>query len=408
MGELNETFNVTLTAPVNATLADGLGIGTIRNDDPPSLAISDVSVAEGNAGTVSAVFTVTRTLTTGATSVSFVTSNGTATAGSDYVAATGTVSFGVGEATKTITIVVNGDTVVEPDETFNVTMTAPTNANFVDALGVGTIANDDFLFVSIGDVSVVEGNAGTVNAVFTVTRSFAVGTSTVRFATGGGTAAAGIDYVAATGTVSFGVGETSKTVTVAVTGDTAVEPDETFDVTLSTATGTTIADGLGVGTITNDDVTPPVVQGKRALVLTTTADKARSKTESKNGYTITITNPNAGAVTVTKVVVCLPQRFLYRSRSTTKAITANPSRTRCGLAGKARPAPQKLTWNVSLVVPARGSVSFHFAINVGSKVGTFKNAVTGVAADGYIVTATGPTAPVKVVKPPKLREVVRR
>jgi hypothetical protein len=274
----------------------------------------------------------------------------------------------------------------------------------LDGLGVGTITNDDVPSLSITDVSVTEGNAGTVNAVFTVTRSSSVGISSAVFTTGNVTATAGSDYVAASGTVSFLAGEVSKTITVVVNGDAVVEPDETFNVNLSVPANATIADGLGVGTIVNDDVTPPVVVGKQALVLAKTADKAQSKTESKNGYTITITNPNAGAVTVKKIVDCLPRRFRYRLRSTTTAITANPVRTKCGRDVKSGPAPQKLTWNVSLVVPAGGSVSFHFAINVGSKVGTFKNTVTAVAADGYTVTATGPTAPVTVVKPAKSKK----
>ncbi len=399
--EPDETFNVTLSAPSNATITKSVGVGTITNDDAvaPSLSISDVSVTEGNAGTVNAVFTVTRTPGTGASSASFATSNGTATAPGDYLAQTGTVSFLAGETSKTITVVVNGDTAVEPDETFNVTLSAPSNATLAKAIGVGTITNDDAAVVpslSINDASVTEGNAGTVNAVFTITRTPGAGASSVSFATSNVTATSPGDYVAQTGTVSFAAGETSKTITVVVNGDTAVEPDETFNVNVATPVNATIARPIGVGTITNDDTVVP--SAKQPLTMTKSADKAQSKAGGKNGYTVSITNPNASAVTVVKVVDCLPRRFKYRLQSTSGGVSANPVRGKCGSARKSGPAPQQLTWSVSVVVPAGGSVSFHFAVSVGSKSGTFTNSVTALASDGYIVTDTGPTAPVTVKK----------
>jgi hypothetical protein len=77
--------------------------------------------------------------------VAWATANGTATAGSDYAAGSGTVNFGVGESTKTVTVQVNGDTTVESNETFNVNLTGPTGATIADSQGVGTIVNDDLL-----------------------------------------------------------------------------------------------------------------------------------------------------------------------------------------------------------------------------------------------------------------------
>ena len=107
----------------------------------------------------------------------------------------------------------------------------------------------------IGDVTQAEGNAGTTAFNFTVSLTPAnADTVTVSFATANGTATAGSDYTAASGTLTFTPGQTSKAVTVNVTGDTVVEPDETFFVNLSAASGATISDGQGVGTITNDDV----------------------------------------------------------------------------------------------------------------------------------------------------------
>jgi hypothetical protein len=109
--------------------------------------------------------------------------------------------------------------------------------------------------LSIGDVTVAEGHGGTKAATFTVALSTAVASPvTVGFATVNGTATAGSDYVAASGTLTFAAGETSKPLPVTVIGDTTVEPTETFTVDLSGATGATVADPQGVGTIANDDV----------------------------------------------------------------------------------------------------------------------------------------------------------
>jgi len=106
-------------------------------------------------------------------------------------------------------------------------------------------------------VTVTEGNSGTTNAVFTVTLSAAsASTVTVNYATANGTATAGSDYVAQNNTLTFTAGQTSRTITVVVTGDTTVEPNETFLVNLSNPVGATIADAQGQGTITNDDPPP--------------------------------------------------------------------------------------------------------------------------------------------------------
>jgi hypothetical protein len=114
--------------------------------------------------------------------------------------------------------------------------------------------------LSINDVTVLEGNSGTSNAVFTVSLSAASATAvTVDFATADGTAVTPSDYTSASGTLTFAPGETTKMITVLVNGDTLVEPDETFFVNLSNALGATIADGQGMGTIVNDDLPPPVL-----------------------------------------------------------------------------------------------------------------------------------------------------
>eukprot|EP01031_Cornospumella_fuschlensis_P018332 gene18332-22440_t len=109
--------------------------------------------------------------------------------------------------------------------------------------------------ISIADGTIVEGNSGSTLLSFTVTLSAATTSAvSVSYATANGTATAGSDYTAKTGTVTFAPGETSKTIQVSVTGDTAVEANETFTVALSAPTGATIADGSALATLTNDDV----------------------------------------------------------------------------------------------------------------------------------------------------------
>lgn len=240
-----------------------LDVAAAANVAPPvDIAISGGRVVEGNSGVTQLAFTVTLSAAaTALVSVNYATGNGSATAGSDYVAANGTLTFLVGETTKQILVDVVGDTAYEADETFSVGLSsASANARIVTGSANGTIANDDTQppppaapTLAIGSVSALE-SAGTF--VFTVSLSAASSaTVTVRFGTSNGSAKAGRtgDYTSASGMLSFNPGETSKTVTVTVQNDTLVESDETFFVDLSRSSGATIAVGRGTGTIRNDD-----------------------------------------------------------------------------------------------------------------------------------------------------------
>lgn len=226
----------------------------------PSASINDVSENEGNSGTTAFTFTITLDApsATGAT-VSWQTVNGTATAPSDFTAATGVATFAPGDTSETVTVLVNGDTAVEPNETFIVELTGASGATIsADFQGTGTIVNDDAAALptlTIFDESAAEGNAGTTTMTFDVTLSAPSATPvTVNFATANGSAVAPADYATATGTVTFAPGDTTETITVNVVADTLFEPTESFTVTLSAPAGATIADGSATGTILNDDV----------------------------------------------------------------------------------------------------------------------------------------------------------
>ena len=253
--EADATFFVDLTSPVNATISDAQGQGTIQNDDT-TISIDDVTQLEGDSGTSNFTFTVSLSQASAlAVQVAYATANGTASAGSDYTAGSGTVSFAAGETSKTVIVAVSGDTTPEADETFFVDLTSPLNATISDVQGQGTIQNDDTT-ISIDDVAQLEGDSGTSNFTFTVSLSQASALAVqVAYATANGTASAGTDYTAGSGTVSFAAGETSKTVIVAVSGDTTPEADETFFVDLTTPVNATISDAQGQGTIQNDDTT---------------------------------------------------------------------------------------------------------------------------------------------------------
>jgi predicted extracellular nuclease len=258
--EPDETFFVNLSAVTGALIGDGQGVGTIANDDAASLSINDATVTEGNAGTTTATFTVTLSApSANATTFNIATADGTAVAGSDYVASSlANQSIPAGSTSKTFSVTVNGDTATEPNETFFVNLSNATNAVIADGQGVGTINNDDTAplpALSVSDASVSEGNSGTVAAVFTVSLS-AVAQQDVSFSvfTSGNTAGSPADFTAINlGSQVIPAGSSNKTFSVLVNGDTLVEPNETFFFNVSSVSGATVADAQGTGTILNDD-----------------------------------------------------------------------------------------------------------------------------------------------------------
>ena len=255
--EANETFMVNLSAPVGATIADGQAVGTIVNDDGPTLSIGNVLIAEGNSGTRLATFTVSLSQpSTSNVTYTIATANGSAAAGSDYVARTLTgQSIPAGQTSKTFAVTLNGDSARENNESYFVRLSAVTGATVATSQATGVILNDDGPTLSIGDVSVTEGNSGTKLATFTVRLSQAT-TSTVSYsiATTNGTATAGSDYVARSlSGQTLAAGQTSRTFTVTINGDTTRENNETFWVGLSAPVGATVLDSQARGLISNDD-----------------------------------------------------------------------------------------------------------------------------------------------------------
>ena len=237
-------------------------IGTLHGNpaivlDPnaPQLWIGDVTLTEGNTGTTSATFTVTLTAASiQPVSVAYSTGAGTATAGGDYQAASGTLTFAPGEASKTVTVPVYGDRVAEPNETFIVNLSGATNATIGDGQGIGTILDDEPHQHQRRDAD--RGPQGHDLFTFTVTLSAAYDqTVTTSFRTSDGTATtSNRDYVGKSGTLTFAPGETTKTITVAVKGDSKREANEYFYLDLFGNSGNSLfTKDRGLGTILNDD-----------------------------------------------------------------------------------------------------------------------------------------------------------
>ena len=288
--------NVTGPAIISSASADHQV--TIIDEDSVSITISNVTAAEGNSGTTDFIFTVSidQAHPANPVTVDFTTADDTATAGSDYTATSGTLTFAAGTATLTqsITVTITGDALVEADESFFVNLSnASANAAITDNQGLGTITNDDSTAITINDVTAAEGNApGTTNFVFTVTLSTADTTNpvTVDFSTADDTATAGSDYTATNGTLTFAAGTATLTqpITVTVTGDSLVEADERFFVNLSNASANaTITDNQGLGTITNDDSAAITISDATAVEGTGLQFTATLDTAVSGAFTVT-------------------------------------------------------------------------------------------------------------------------
>ncbi|HEX8581258.1 MAG TPA: CHAP domain-containing protein, partial [Acidimicrobiales bacterium] len=145
--ETRESFSVELSAPVGAAIGDGSGKGTVTNDDAkPTVSVADVTVEEGDAGQHAVDFTVALSTVSGAaTRLTYESADGTATAaGGDYVAlGPAALTIGAGRLTATVSVMANGDTSVEADESFFVELSGPVNADLADGQATATLVNDD-------------------------------------------------------------------------------------------------------------------------------------------------------------------------------------------------------------------------------------------------------------------------
>ena len=250
--ESSETLQVTLYSPVHVTVIDGSAVGTILDSTAPRLSVADVSVNEGDPArfVVSLTKAAPQTVT-----FRYSTSSGTATSPSDYTGVSNVSgSIAAGASSTTLSVNTTEDTTVEPNETFNLTLSQVVNAVVTDGQAQATIVDDDAKpNLTINNATVTEGG----DATFTVSLSKASSSAvTFTFATVDGTADAGSDYTSTSNNRTIPAGATSTTITVHTTEDALDEADETFRVLLSNVVNANLTDGDGLGTITDDDATP--------------------------------------------------------------------------------------------------------------------------------------------------------
>ena len=274
LDEADETLTLTLSDPSNPRLVVATATVVIVDDDAtPSLSIGDASVAE-SAEALS--FAVTLSAVSGRmVSVAYATSDGTAAAGLDYVATSGTLVVPAGESTATILVPILQDAVGEFAETFTLALSDPTNAAVPAGLATATIIDNDetvagdgsddgMAVLAIANASVAEGGAGVTLAV---TLSEVSGREvSVAYATVDGSAVAGEDYEGTSGVLVIPAGGSAATITVPVLDDTLDEVDETFTLALSNPTGATAPADPATAVIIDDDDPPALsVAGATAV-----------------------------------------------------------------------------------------------------------------------------------------------
>ena len=254
-------------------------VGMLSSDQvvksPPSISINDISISEGDSGTVNANFTVTISAPSSLTvRVNFATADGSATTANDYQTNGGTVTFLPLETTKPIAVTVNGDVNFESNETFFVNLSNAANATFADNQGLGTILNDDAQggFISFSQPGYMVGESGGFTTITVNRTNDLSGPATVQYATSDDSGSATVvpcstvnhiassrcDFTTAHGTLRFGPGENSKTLVVLISQDNYVEGSEDFTLTLSNPTGGALFVTPSTATITIlDDATEP-------------------------------------------------------------------------------------------------------------------------------------------------------
>jgi CSLREA domain-containing protein len=276
LNEDMETVQLTLSNPTGGISVGAGGTSSLRiaDDDPlPRVSVTGGIVAEGNAGTASAVFNLTLNAPSGrAVTVSYTTENASAFAPQDYQPASGTVVFNPGETSRQVTVGVNGDTDAEPDEAFGLRVSNPVNAVLNTPPGGGTILrafaviwDDDSpgIHFSAPNYSVGEADGGAVIRV--VRRGDASAAASVAYSANGvqlpntnpGFASQRTDFTPTFGTLDFAPGEAEKSFVVPVNDDAYVEVPELVTLRLDLTPETFGVDFTAHLFIDSDDAQPP-------------------------------------------------------------------------------------------------------------------------------------------------------
>jgi hypothetical protein len=292
------TYTVTLTSGVQDDTGHALfGAPEVWSfTTEPAKAQFSRDTYSVNEGVGTTTITVTlNTISSKMITVPYATSNGTAQAGSDYIAASGDLTFNPGQTSQSFTVTINEDANDEPNETVNLTLNLPTNADlgFLSSATLTIIDNDGQPTVQFSPTT-LGANENSGQAPFQVTLSPASAlTVTVDYATTGGTATAGSDYTAIpTTTLTFNPGETSKIFNVTINEDALDESDETVFLQLANAVNAALDPSGYTATLTiiDNDPTPSVefsaatyTAGESAGTATITATLS-----DQSGFTVTV------------------------------------------------------------------------------------------------------------------------
>jgi len=385
-----ETVTLTLSNPTGGS---GLGAPataplTIRDDDlGGALRFSLAAYTMGEAGPAATIVVTRANGSAGAVTVDYATSNGTATAGSDYTATSGTLSFAAGILSRTFTIPILNDTTAEPAETVNLSLSTPTGGGYLGspATAVLTITdNEPVVQFSLAAYKVTETGP---TATIVATRTGGPTAFTVDYATSNGTATAGSDYTAASGTLTFAAGILSRTFTIPILNDTLGEGPETVNLALSNAVGALIgARSTAVLTITDNE---PVVQFSLA---------AYTVAESASTATIVATRTGAGAFTVD-----------YATSNGTATAGSDYTAASGTLTFAAATASQSFTIPIANDTLGEGPETVNLALSnaVGALIGTRSTAVLTITDNepvvqfslaAYTVAETAPTVTIAATR----------
>lgn len=323
LDENDETFTVTLSNATNATLGSpSTHARTILDDDPLPQVGFEAGASSGGETATPAVLTVTLSPASGrSVTVDYATADVSAAAGPDYTAGSGTITFLPGETSKTISLNVNDDALDENDETFTVTLSNPQFATILIGTHTRTIVDDDALPTLAFTSASSSGPEPTSPAQFQVTLSPVSGRSvTVQYATVNGSASAPGDFDAATATLTFAPGETSKTIDVTILNDTLDEALESFAVSLSNPSNATLGSSSHQRDIVDDDPSPTVSfdatassgsEGSTPAVIDVSLSQASGQTVTVDyatisGFPIGTATPGADFTPATGTLVFLP------------------------------------------------------------------------------------------------------
>ncbi len=287
------TVRVTDSAPFNP-LNDSETIQIIVHEFiAPTIAITDVATPAGSDGSFTAEFEITLSAPVARTvTVQYETADGSALGGEDYTPSSGTLVFEPGITNLTLDIEVAGKSTVYTNRTFFVRLAQATNGVLADAEALGTLLATAAPGFYIDDVTLMEGNAGRSNAVFTVLlRGPHTLPVTVNYTALKGSALARKDFTVKRGKLKFPVGTNTAHVNIPIVGETMSEFDENYTVVLSRSVNAVIIRGTGHGTILDDDALPSISISDAATTEANTGVRALAFTlrlSAKSGRPVSV------------------------------------------------------------------------------------------------------------------------